>query len=77
MTIALCEQISTHFPHPTHKLASIFANDDINPIKEYGIAHLGHISTQAPQPIQFLIFNFAIIDEFVINTNRSVLRIKV
>lgn len=67
--------MSTHFPHPSHKLASIFANDDINPITEYGIACLGQISTQAPQPMQFLISSLAIIDDFVINTDRNVLGI--
>ena len=75
--MALCEQISTHFPHPSHITTLICANDDINPIKEYGIAHLGQNSTQAPQPIQFLIFNLATIDEFVINTNSNDLRIKI
>jgi hypothetical protein len=32
----------------------IFATDEIKPIKELGIANLGHNSTQIPQPTQFL-----------------------
>jgi len=59
-------------PHPSHLSKLTFANEDINPINESGMALVGQDSTQAPQPTQFFRINFAIVDLFVINNTCNV-----